>query len=176
MRMFPADIKPERGGSVPSRDFHLCDMSRMLLFEKPVKHFQKQGFGSMYGIGEFRISPQHSVQVDFLCDHVVAAIQLSRCARHSERQVRKLCDAVNELDVSFQIRQHRLQIGPVLLLALFTPCSCAKFIDLVLGARLEIRLINSKISGRRDFLLERSLARWSGVRGEESVPRDTGWV
>ena len=111
MLMFPAEIKPEGGVIVRSRDFHRCDIARMLLFEKPVKHFQKQGFGSMYGIGEFRISPQHSVQVDFLCDHIVAAIQLSR-SRHSERQVRKLCDAVNELDVSFQIRQHRLQIGP----------------------------------------------------------------
>ena len=112
MLMFPAKIKPEGRVIVRSRDFHGRYIARMLLFEKPIKHFQKQGFGSMYGIGEFRISPQHSVQVDFLCDHVVAAIQLSRCARHSERQVRKLCDAVNELDVSFQIRQHRLQIGP----------------------------------------------------------------
>ena len=115
----------------------------------------------MYGIGEFRISPQHSVQVDFLCDHVVAAIQLSRCAQHSERQVREFCNTVTERDMSLQIRQHRLQIGPILLLALFAPCSCAKFIDLLLGARLEIPLINSKISRQRDFLQERSLARWN---------------
>src|SRR5947208_3775979 len=81
MLMFPAKIKPEGRVIVRSRDFHGRYIARMLLFEKPIKHFQKQGFGSMYGIGEFRISPQHSVQIDFLCDHVVAAIQLSRCAQ-----------------------------------------------------------------------------------------------
>src|SRR5947207_8030266 len=126
MLMFPAKIKPEGRVIVRSRDFHRRYIARMLLFEKPIKHFQKQGFGSMYGIGEFRISPQHSVQVDFLCDHVVAAIQLCRCAQHSERQVREFCNTVTERDMSLQIRQHRLEIGPVLLLALFAPCSCAK--------------------------------------------------
>src|SRR6266513_4463471 len=161
MLMFPAKVKPEGGVIVRSRDFHRRDIARMLLFEKPVKDFQKQGFGSMYGIGEFSISPKQSVQIYFLCDHVVAAIKLSRCAQHSERQVREFCNTVTERDMSLQIRQHRLQIGPILLLALFAPCSCAKFIDLLLVARLEIPLINSKISRQRDFLQERSLARWN---------------
>jgi hypothetical protein len=85
----------------------------------------------MCGIGEFRVSSQHSMQVDFLGDHVVAAIQLSRCARHSERQVRKFCNTVTELDMSLQIRQHRLQIGSILLLALFTPRPGAELVDLL---------------------------------------------
>ena len=55
MLMFPAKIKPEGRVIVRSRDFHRRYVARMLLFEKPIKHFQKQGFGSMYGIGEFRI-------------------------------------------------------------------------------------------------------------------------
>src|SRR5438094_10168549 len=150
--MFAAKITPEGGVIVRSRDFHRRYVARMLLFEKPIKHFQKQGFGSMYGIGEVLISPQHSVQVDFLCDHVVAAIQLTRCAQHSERQVREFCNTVTERDMSLQMRQHRLQTGPILLLAFFAPCSCAKFIDLLLVAWLEIRLINSTVTRQHDIL------------------------
>src|SRR2546422_9825603 len=60
--------------------------------------------------------------------------------------------------------------APVLLLALFTLCSCAKLIDLLLSARLEIPFINSKISRQRDFLQERSLARRNCGGGVETEP------
>jgi hypothetical protein len=52
------EIKPEGRVVVRSRDFHRRYIARRVPFEKPVKHFQKQGFGPMCGIGEFRVSSQ----------------------------------------------------------------------------------------------------------------------